>query len=103
MVPNAIEITYHIYWASLVSAIEPEYGPSLLEQPRSKLFKLAQMGSIEEYFRQFMALANRTEGISDEARIDSFTNGLKPEVRREVVLRHSSSLQMAVELARVYN
>lgn len=74
-------------------AIEAKYGPSLLEQPRSRLFKLTQTGGVEEYCRQFMALAKRIEGITDEARVDCFINGLKTEIQREVVSRHPNNLQ----------
>ncbi|XP_028794470.1 uncharacterized protein LOC114750095 [Neltuma alba] len=89
-------------WASLTRAVETEYGPSLLEKPRSKLFKLMHTGLVEDYCREFMALANRTEGISDDALIDCFTSGLKTNVKREVISRRPPTLQKAIELAKIY-
>lgn len=52
-------------WPSLIKAIEEEYGPLVYEKPRVRLFKLSQSGSAEEYCREFMALANRTEGVTE--------------------------------------
>lgn len=79
-------------WASLTRSVEAECVPSLLDQPRSKLFILTQTGPIDEYCRQFMALANRAEGITDEARVDCFISGLKPRIKREVVSRRPHNL-----------
>lgn len=90
-------------WLSLIKAIEDEYGPSIYEKPRTKLFKLQQSGTADDFCKEFVALANRTEGISDEAMLDCFTGGLKPEVRREVLAQNPRNLLRAAELARLFD
>ncbi|XP_028758775.1 uncharacterized protein LOC114717745 [Neltuma alba] len=90
-------------WHSLARAIENEYGPSPYDQPRVWLFKLLQTGSTDEYYREFLTLANRTEGVSDEALLDCFTGGLKPEVRRYVVSQRPYNLMRATELAKLFD
>lgn len=67
-------------WEALAKAMELEFGPSRFEAPRAKLFKLYQATSVTDYHRQFIVLANRVEGLSDDAVMDCFISGLKPEI-----------------------
>ncbi|XP_054820707.1 uncharacterized protein LOC129319639 [Prosopis cineraria] len=90
-------------WESLTQAIEAHFGPTQFEHPRSQLFKLTQTDSLDSYHQQFMTLANRTEGVTDDALLDCFVGGLKPKLRREVVARSPGNLLKAVSLARLFN
>ncbi|XP_028775639.1 uncharacterized protein LOC114732519 [Neltuma alba] len=90
-------------WLSLVKAIEDEYGPSLFDQPRIRLFKLMQSSSAEVYCPEFLALANRTEGVSDAALLDCFFGGLKPYLRKDVMAQKPLNLLRATELAKLFD
>ena len=90
-------------WPSLVKAIEEEYGPSLFEQPRVRLFRLNQRDSADTYCKEFLSLANRTEGLSDAAMLDCFHGGLKPELRKNVMAQKPQNLLRATELAKLFD
>ncbi|KAF7821825.1 Transposon Ty3-I Gag-Pol polyprotein [Senna tora] len=90
-------------WVTLSKAIEVEFGPSQFESPRALLFKLFQRTSMADFYREFMILATRVEGISDEALLDCFISGLKPGVRRDVIAQAPSSLLRAAALARLFD
>ncbi|XP_028755923.1 uncharacterized protein LOC114715292 [Neltuma alba] len=44
-----------------------------------------------------------TEGVLDDALLDCFIGGLKPEIRREVISRHPPNLQKAMEIAKLFD
>lgn len=50
-----------------------------------------------------MVLANRAEGLSDDAVMDCFINGLKPDIRRDVLAQSPVTLSSAVALAKLYD
>jgi len=82
--------------------LELEFGPSPYECPRSTLFKLMQSGSVQDYYREFIALANRVQGITADALLDCFLNNLKIYIRRDVIAQNPSSLLHVVSLAKLF-
>ncbi|KAF7802029.1 Transposon Ty3-I Gag-Pol polyprotein [Senna tora] len=90
-------------WSALSKAIETEFGPSQFDSPRAKLFKLSQSSTAAEYYREFMVLANRVEGLTDEALLDCFISGLKPDLRRDVIAQGPKSLLRASSLAKLFD
>ncbi|KAF7833267.1 Ty3/gypsy retrotransposon protein [Senna tora] len=86
-------------WVALSKAIEVEFGPSQFESPRALLFKLYQRASATDFYREFMILATRVEGMSDEALLDCFVSGLKPAIRWDA----PSSLLRAAALACLFD
>lgn len=50
-----------------------------------------------------MTLANRVEGLSEDALRDCFISGLKGDIRRKVVVKEPTSLISAAALARLYD
>ncbi|WVY91553.1 hypothetical protein V8G54_037067 [Vigna mungo] len=50
-------------WAAFTRALELKFGPSPFECPCSTLFKFSQLGSINDYYIEFTALANRVTRI----------------------------------------
>lgn len=90
-------------WQALTKAIESEFGLSQFDAPRARLFKLYQATTVAEYHREFITLANRAEGLSDDAVLDCFVSGLKPELRRDVLAQSPTRLVRAVALARLYD
>jgi len=88
-------------WHELKRAIEIEFGPSLFDCPRASLFKLMQVGSVNEYYPEFTALANRAHIEPPEALLDCFITGLKLDIRRDVVSQCPSTLLRALALAKL--
>ncbi|XP_014519802.1 uncharacterized protein LOC106776848 [Vigna radiata var. radiata] len=91
-----------VSWTGFTRALELEFGPSPYECPRSDLFKLMQTGSVQDYYVQFTALANRVHGVTSEALLDCFIGGLKLEIRRDVVAQSPTTLMRSVSLAKLY-
>ncbi|MCH80321.1 hypothetical protein A2U01_0001088, partial [Trifolium medium] len=89
-------------WQELSRSIELEFGPSEFERPRASLFKLTQSGSLDDYYLEFTALANRSSGLTVEALLDCFISGLQTELKREVIAQNPGSLIQAVSVARLY-
>nr|KYP46439.1 Transposon Ty3-I Gag-Pol polyprotein [Cajanus cajan] len=89
-------------WIAFTRALEMEFGPSPYEGPRSQLFKLTQTNSVQAYYVQFTALANRVQGVTQEALLDCFVGGLKPDIRRDVIAQSPPSLLRTVSLAKLY-
>ncbi|KAJ1376277.1 Retrotransposon gag domain, partial [Sesbania bispinosa] len=89
-------------WPDLTRALESHFGPSPFDSPMAELFKLYQSGTVSEYYLKFMALANRSEGLSDAAVLNCFLSGLNRDVRRDVVAQCPTTLLRAVSLAKLY-
>lgn len=66
------------------------------------MFKLTHTTSVNDYYLEFTALANRTQGISPDALLDFFISGLKPNIRRDVISQSPFSMSKAVSLARLF-
>nr|KYP41745.1 hypothetical protein KK1_036853 [Cajanus cajan] len=89
-------------WTTFTRALEMEFVHSPYECPRSQLFKLTQSSSVQAYYVQFTALANRVQGITQEALLDCFVGGLKPDIRRDVIAQAPTSLLRTISLAKLY-
>jgi len=90
-------------WQALANAMEKHFRPSPFDSPRSTLFKLHQVDSISHYYTTFASLSTCVEGLIDEALLDCFISGLKPEVKREVLVQSPPTLLHAVALAKLYD
>jgi len=66
------------------------------------LFKLSQVGFVNDYYLEFTALANRVVGITVDALLDCFISGLKTNIRRDVIAHSPHSLLKAVSLAKLF-
>jgi hypothetical protein len=89
-------------WQDLSRVIELEFGPSEFERPRASLLKLQQTGSVDDYYLEFTALANRSTGLTNEALLDCFISGLQKELQREVISQTPGTVIQAVAIARLY-
>ncbi|XP_028776266.1 uncharacterized protein LOC114733022 [Neltuma alba] len=89
-------------WYTLVKAVEAQYGPSEFNCARSQLFKLVQRGPLDEYNEKFIALANRTEEIPESALLDCYLGGLKPELKKEVLVQRPLTVLKAMSIARLF-
>ena len=90
-------------WSALVTAIELQFGPSLFDSPRARLFKLSQTSSVVEYYNEFLLLANRSQGLTEAALLDCFISGLKDPIRRDVLAQSPCIVLKAVSLARLFD
>ena len=66
---------------------------------RDKLSRLRQTGSVASYISQVRDLRTRIPNISDDELCHRFIEGLKPLVKREVLIKNPSTFQEAAELA----
>lgn len=89
-------------WIGLTRALELEFGHSPYDLPRSTLFKLTQTDTVNSYYLQFTALANRSEGLSSYAILDCFISGLRPEIKRDVLAQSPRTLSRACALAKLF-
>jgi len=72
-------------WIDFTCVLELEFDYFPYECSRSQLFKLPQVTSVYDYQTQFIALANLVQRVIDEALIDCFVGGLKPDIQRDVI------------------
>lgn len=89
-------------WSALTSAVEEHFGPTEYVCARAQLFKLTQQGSFDECVKAFLALANRSEEMSEGSLIDRFIGGSKPELRHDVVAQIPTTLLKAIALGRLF-
>ena len=89
-------------WQMFLHALEMEFGPTPFESPRAAMYRINQQGSVQDYYLQFTALANRSHGVSPNAVLECFMGGLKPEIKREVLAQNPMSLVRAVSLAKLF-
>lgn len=89
-------------WTQFTRALELDFGPSLYDSPRENLFKLKQTGTVAEYYMEFTSLANRSEGLTNEALIDCFVSGLHEDIKRDVKAMTPHTILRAVSLAKLF-
>lgn len=79
-----------------------DFGPSAYDCPRATLFKLTQFASVNEYYMQFTALANRVDGLSVKAILDYFISGLQDDISRDIKAMEPRTLTKVVALAKLF-
>ena len=57
---------------------------------------------MHDYYTEFIALANRVQGVTSEALIDCFVGGLKPDIQRDVIAQSCATLLHCVSLAKLF-
>ncbi|XP_028755422.1 uncharacterized protein LOC114714818 [Neltuma alba] len=90
-------------WNALVQAIEEQFGPSQFDSARGQLFKLTHQGPLEDYNNKFIALSNRTQEIPEAALLDCYLGGLKPELKKDVLVQRPTIVHKAMALARLFH
>jgi len=73
--------------ASKSSMSEPVQPFQVRNVKHDFLVKLIQSGSVHFYYREFTALANRTQGITADVLLDCFLNGLKIDIEGMLLLK----------------
>ncbi|XP_065189469.1 uncharacterized protein LOC135820090 [Sycon ciliatum] len=87
-------------WSSLKKALEAAYGVKYdQERARWSLFSLSQRGALGDYIAEFSRLSFLITDLDGHSRAVLFVRGLAPELRREVMKEHPTTLQKATEAA----
>jgi len=60
------------------------------------------LGSVNDYYVEFTALANRITGVTVDAILECFLSGFKLEIRRDVLAQSPNSILKAVSLAKLF-
>lgn len=84
MAPNVTKSSPLPTWRDFATALEVEFAPSIYQCLRAYLFKLAQIGTMTDYYMEFTSFANRVDGINKEALMDCFLSGLQDDICHDV-------------------
>nr|GFC39210.1 retrotransposon-related protein [Tanacetum cinerariifolium] len=82
-------------------SVKNRFGPSKYEDPQRALSKFLQLGTVEEYQREFKKLMNRVTDIPETLLISFYVSGLKLYIQRELLVLRPLSLGDAFALARI--
>ncbi|GJR96491.1 ty3-gypsy retrotransposon protein [Tanacetum coccineum] len=88
-------------WERFVENVRDRFGPSKFEDPQGALSKLLQLGTVEDYQRDFEKLMNRVTDIPESLLISFYISGLKLHLQRELLVAKPTTLGDAFALARV--
>jgi Retrotransposon gag protein len=87
-------------WEAFKVAVRSEFVPQdSSRRARDKLRKLYQVRSVSSYISEFRNVALTIPGITDEEQLDRFCEGLKPEIKLEVLKSNVTSMNEAVRVA----
>nr|GEY09946.1 hypothetical protein [Tanacetum cinerariifolium] len=86
-------------WARFEESVKNHFGPSKYEDSRRVLLKLLQLGTVEDYQREFEKLMNRVTDIPDSLLISLYILGLKLNLQHEFLLSRPTTLGNAFSLA----
>ncbi|XP_061357767.1 uncharacterized protein LOC133302059 [Gastrolobium bilobum] len=89
-------------WQSFVLAINQRFGPSEFEDPLGSLAKLQQFGSVIEFQTAFELIARRVTDLTPVMRKSLFIAGLKPQLRRAVLVHRPIDMTSAFSFAKIY-
>ncbi|XP_073021562.1 uncharacterized protein [Primulina eburnea] len=89
-------------WKEFLVQLRQRFGASLFEDYQGQLAKLMQIHSVSKYQSEFELLSSKVSGISESLLISFYVNGLKPELKRELLIVQPTSLVQAMALSRVY-
>ncbi|GKD00201.1 ty3-gypsy retrotransposon protein [Tanacetum coccineum] len=73
-------------WDRFVESVKNRVGPSKYEDTQGALSKLLQLGTVEDYQREFEKLMNRVTDIPDSLLISFYISGLKLHLQRELLV-----------------
>ncbi|GKB11279.1 RNA-directed DNA polymerase, eukaryota [Tanacetum coccineum] len=88
-------------WARFEKSVKNRFGSSKYEDPRGSLSKLLQLGTVEDYQREFEKLMNRVTDIPDSLRISFYISRLKLNLQHEMLVSSPTTLGDAFSIARI--
>ncbi|GJR86587.1 hypothetical protein Tco_0210598 [Tanacetum coccineum] len=87
--------------ARFEESVKNRFGPSKYEDLRRALSKLLQLGTVNDYQREFKKLTNRVMDIPDSLFIYFYISGLKLNLQHELLVSRPTTLGDAFSLARI--
>ncbi|KAL6506420.1 hypothetical protein OROGR_024601 [Orobanche gracilis] len=88
-------------WQMFLRDLSVRFGPSSYMNHQAALFKLRQVGMVTSYQDQFERLNNCVTGLSETAILNCFISGLKVEIQRELAIQKPTSINDAIDLAKL--
>ncbi|XP_061356472.1 uncharacterized protein LOC133300905 [Gastrolobium bilobum] len=89
-------------WPALFTAMQRRFGPSEFEDPAVSLANLRQQTTVSDFQANFEIIASRTPGLSPTLKRALFIAGLKPHIRRPVLVQRPQDVHSAFSLAKIY-
>ena len=87
-------------WEEFEKAIYQEFIPfDSVQRARDKLRRLSQKTSVSSYLSDFRNIALTIPGMNEEEKVDRFCQGLKPQVRLEVMKSGARTMNDASRIA----
>ncbi|XP_077250240.1 uncharacterized protein LOC143889774 [Tasmannia lanceolata] len=88
-------------WNGFLEALSARFGPSPYEDYKGALSKLLQTTTVLAYQAPFENLAHKVTGLSESFLLSFFISGLKPEIKRDLLIAKPQSLLQAMSLGRL--
>ncbi|GJU37737.1 hypothetical protein Tco_1186091 [Tanacetum coccineum] len=89
-----------LWIARFEESVKNRFGPSKYEDSKGALSKLLQLGTVEDYQREFEKLMNRVTVIPDSLLISFYISWLKLHLQRELLVSKPTTLGDVFSLAR---
>ncbi|WVZ06121.1 hypothetical protein V8G54_019467 [Vigna mungo] len=89
-------------WDSFLRALELRFAPFKFNDPIATLCKLSQTHSLQDYLSKFEKLSNRISDYPTSFYLSCFISGLKPHLRREVIVLQPLDLNQAIAFAKLH-
>jgi hypothetical protein len=87
-------------WAEFVQGLHDNFRPmNAVKLARDRLATLTMSGSVREYISDFRNIVLDIPRMAEDEKMDRFTRGLKPSLRREVDLKEPEKLEDAIRIA----
>nr|GLL44635.1 uncharacterized protein LOC109179602 [Ipomoea trifida] len=89
-------------WHDFLEKIQHRFETHHFEDYQANLAKLTQKGSVADFQTEFEKLMNKVTGIQEPLLISFLVSGLKPNLRREMLIAKPQSLLEAFKLAKAF-
>ncbi|GKF92590.1 retrotransposon-related protein, partial [Tanacetum coccineum] len=87
--------------ARFEESVKNRFGPSKYEDSKGALSKLLQLGTVEDYQREFKKLMNKVTDIPESLLISFYISGLKLNLQHELLVSRPTMLGDAFSLTRI--
>jgi hypothetical protein len=89
-------------WPDFIKLVNRRFGPLLCSNPLGELIQIHRETTLVEYQSKFLALLARCDDLVEKHQIYIFTAGLGNPLRTDMELKHPTTLDNAMALARIY-
>ncbi|XP_052876295.1 uncharacterized protein LOC128282166 [Gossypium arboreum] len=87
-------------WERFRECCHVRFGPPMSNNPLGELANLRQIGTVEEYQRQFQSLQAKTTDLKPRQQVNLFIAGLVEELRIDIEMQQPGNLGVAMNMAR---